>query len=479
LRDMLLMSVGEQGKGTERIVAVNNYMEMIFQRNAQIETDFYDATKEILGQTAMVATHPTWFPYPDAREVFKNGLSWWSSKRDLAQTDESTPYCVRTALAKKWQSPLWYNMFYSGSIESYSQNLWSAVLGGGRLNFHPLYPSKLNHIDASIALLKGNLLRAEARIELLNYISKSPIDCPVAVIFGHPSALNWCNENGFANVGLDITNRLWQEGFYADLIPSSEIMNGALKIGSNGKVEYGAQQYEAVIYYNPESDHASVASFFRKVAHQNKTALFRVGNQTIDFEGNAVNSNDFLPVAMNSERSVQAVLACLKIKGIQPQTSCVMRGIEDFPPSMMPKDSGHLRLIDGTVILASGEKEVLGDPIKTSFKIEDRTINVDAIGIAAVRLDKSGKPEAIACGGLKSIDIGTFNINLPERMDIAIFKENNKWRGIVYGHKGRIPQALSRITKNLDIYPGSFTLSRINNQVEAVKILSSPAIQGT
>ena len=31
---------------------------------------------------------------------------------------------------------------------------------------------------------------------------------------------------------------------------------------------------------------------------------------------------------------------------------------------MMPKPSGWCRLLDGTVILASGEKDVMGDPIQ-------------------------------------------------------------------------------------------------------------------
>ena len=113
LRDLLLMSKGEKGRTGERAAAVNHYMEMWWQRNAEIETKYYHAIKQVFGKDAMVGTHPTWWPYPNTAEVFKNGLDWWAVKRDLAQTDESTPFCVRTALAKKWHSPLWYNMYYA------------------------------------------------------------------------------------------------------------------------------------------------------------------------------------------------------------------------------------------------------------------------------------------------------------------------------------------------------------------------------
>ena len=87
-------------------------------------------------------------------------------------------------------------------------------------------------------------MQAESRVQLLNHISTKPIDCPVAVIFGHAAAMNW-SEPGFGDVGLKITDKLWESGFYADLIPSSEIVNGALKIGEDGSILYGAQRYVA------------------------------------------------------------------------------------------------------------------------------------------------------------------------------------------------------------------------------------------
>lgn len=49
---------------------------------------------------------PTWWPNPDTREFKKNGLDWWVATRDGAWCDEVTPYCVGTALAKKWGNPV-------------------------------------------------------------------------------------------------------------------------------------------------------------------------------------------------------------------------------------------------------------------------------------------------------------------------------------------------------------------------------------
>lgn len=448
LRDMLLMSYGEAGRETERVTAISHYMEMNWQRNGEIETDYYKAIKEILGPGAMSATHPTWYPFPAEQEIFKNGLSWWVAKRDLAQTDESTPFCARTALSKKMQSPIWYNMYYEDSLENYHRDIWIAALGGGRLNYHPLWPSDPKNLTTS--LLKGKLMQAEQRISLLNYISTAPVDCPVAVVFGHPSALNFSNTKDFADVGLDLTNALWKEGYYADLIPSSEIVNGSMFVNENGRIQYGSQQYSAVVLYKPEYDHKTIVDFFKKAGAAGATRLYRVGNLTIDFEGLPV--RDALPASMQAAgdagATAAAVIRSLKPMGVKPQVPGEMRSNSGFPASVVPKASGQIQLIDGTVIQASGEKDVMGDPIQSRIIVGAIAVEFDAIGVAAIRLDQYGEAEAIAAGGLKKLQAGKLLINLDKRVDLALFKENGQWHGIIHGLEGEIPAALLGITSN-------------------------------
>jgi hypothetical protein len=446
-RDLLLMSKGEKGRESQRAAAINHYMEMNWQRNGELEAAYYDSIKKIFGKEAMSATHPTWYAYPNALEAFKNGLDWWVAKRDLAQTDEAAPFCARTAMAKKWHSPLWYNMYFDPNIKSYEEDIWRHALGGGRINFHPRCPD-FPIEKMSTSLLYDKLYAADCRVRLLNYISTAMIDCPVAVIFGHPSALNWSGK-GFADVGLAVTNGLWAEGFYADLIPSSEITAGNLKIADDGSIQYGPQRYAAAVFYHPEYERPAVAKFFGKVAGD-KTALFRVGDWTEDFESKALRSTVALPPEMkplDTTAAVQQVIAHLKSLGIEPQTRCTMRGAAGFPASMMPKPSGQCRLLDGTVILASGEKDVMGDPIQKSVQVRGHEVSFDAVGVAAVRLDKDGKLEAMAAGALKSFHGGGLSIELPEPVDVALWRDaKGQWHGIVQGWTGPIPAPLSAIT---------------------------------
>lgn len=455
LRDMLLMTFGETNASSERTAAINHYMQMYWQRNTEIETDFYNSVKEILGNDAMVATHPTWFPYPDNREIFKNGLSWWGAKRDVAQTDEATPFSARTALAKKMNSPIWFNMFYDKNIQSYYKEIWRAALAGGRLNYHqsPLNTLPVKPVGAPFtSLLSDSLMMAESRVSLLNYISETAPHCPVVVVFGHPAALNWSDKKHFADVGLSIVNRLWEEGYYTDLIPSSEIENGSLKINANGKIQYGPQEYDVVIYYHPEYDKRNVTSFFQKAGTSSQTLLIQVGDWTKDFEGNSFDGNTLMAESVQKiDSSLVAgyVISALQKKNIPIQTAGEENTTFGFPASIMPKASGQLTLIDGTRIFVSGERHPLGDPIIKRIDIEGIQVDIDAIGIAAVKVSRNGELEALACGGMKSIKVGKFNIDLPERLDIALIKRSSKWKGIIHNSNGvKIPAPLLNITSD-------------------------------
>ncbi|HOX59327.1 MAG TPA: hypothetical protein P5205_19355 [Candidatus Paceibacterota bacterium] len=452
-RDLLLMFKPHAGLVPERAAAINHYMEMSWQRNAQVETAFYKSIKQVFGPHAMVATHPTWFPDPATKEeVFKNGLHWWAARRDLAQTDETTPFCARTALAKKWHSPIWVNMYYDGKLDSYREDLWRHALGGGRINFHPVWPpsadSPTNRLTTS--MLGDRLLAADCRVRLLNFISTAPIDCPVAVVFGHPAALNWAGP-GLADVGMSVADALWAAGYYADLIPSSEIAAGHLKLAEDGALQYGPQRYAAMVLYQPEFERPAVARFFRQAAAAGRTALFRVGDWTLDFEGKPFAAAAELPPQMKTLPAAEAAqesIAAVRSKGLTPQTTCTPRRLQ-FTGSMMPKPSGECHLLDGTVILASGEQDVMGDPIRKTMLLSGRHLTFDAIGIAAARHDRSGRLEALAAGGLKKFESPDLTLELPERADLALWRNSQgQWQGVLQGYTGPLPARLTQLTTN-------------------------------
>jgi len=444
LADCLLMGIGINGKENDRIMAINHYMELNRQRNVELEDDFYQTIKEVFGKDAAVVTHPTWFPYPDHHEYKKNGLFWWSARRDWAQTDEVTPFAVRTSLSKKWNSPVWYNQYYdftNEGITCYQRELWSSVLGGGRINYHP----------SSYSLFTGNLMQGESRVRLLNFISASPLDCPVAVIFGHASAMNWTGPC-FEDAGMKLVDKFWSMGIPADIIPTSEIENRSLLIDEKGWIHYGKQRYAAVILYNPEFEKESTAEFFNN-ASGGQTGLFRVGNWSKDFNGKPFDGDSALPKAMSPASNVESVVLkvseILKRRKIRPITPA-SRKLEGFGHiSNAPPTEGFCRLIDGTLILAAGTNDAAGDLIDKKMNYGKHEIAFNAIGIAAVRLDDKGRLQALAAGGLKSFETKTMTIHLDKRVDIAMWRdESEKWKGIIQDLSGEVPPQLLTITSD-------------------------------
>lgn len=443
LRDMLLMVKGERGREGDRMAAIDHFMEMNRQQCVEVENAFERNLKVVFGPRAMMATHPTWWPGSDRNEVFKNGLSWWSVRRELAQTDESTPFAVRTALCKKWHSPLWYNMWYANgrvvrdNPATYAQEVWRSALMGGRINFHPYWPEPEAAMTRSLAA--DPAMATDCRVRLLNAISTAPLDCPVAVVFGHPYACNWAG--GKPTIGRGVAVDLQASGYYADLIPSSEIADGSLTIGEDGSLRYGPQRYAAVVFRNLQFERPAVAEFIRRLAAGGKTAVFRGGAAwTMDFDGRPFDGDkalDGVPVFTAAD----AVVAGLKQAGVEPQTP--------NPDGWNARRSGRNRLLDGTVFVVAGENDVMGDPIRQSFAVGGHEVRFDAVGVAAARVDDEGNLAAMAAGGLKSFSGGGITLALPAPADVAIWRdEQRQWHGLVQGWNGPLPVELTSLTKD-------------------------------
>ncbi len=451
LADCLLMCYGIKGKENERQMAINHFRKMSWQRNGALEDDFYQTTKKVFGADALVLVHPTWYPYPGFREYKKNGLDWWIATRDWAQTDELTPYAVRTALAKKWGSPVWYNMYYADNIHDYERSVWSGALAGGRINYHPIYPNDGSLVDRHIELLKGDLMQAESRVRLLNYISQSPLDCPVAVIFGHACTMNWAGP-AYDDVGMELVDSLWRAGIPTDLIPSDEIESGNLQIDKDGWIRYGAQRYKAVVLYHPEFENMPTAEFFSR-ASKGQTRMFRMGDWTKDFNGIVFNGNTALPESMIASSDIHVTLSEIR-NALEKQKIALQTPATDLLDGFLrisssPPSTGFCRLIDGTVIQVAGTDNVKGDPIQSDMVIQKQNVSFDAVGIAAVRLDKKGRVQALAAGGLKSFRSGDLEILLDERTDLALWiNQDGEFEGVIQGWNGNIPPQLMEITNN-------------------------------
>jgi len=424
VRDCVLMTLGMGGPYEQRIAAVNRYMRLILIQNARIERAFHDDVKEVFGPQAFLVVHATW-GYVPIGDAFKNGYDWWWAPRDYGQTDEHWPLPVRTSLAKKMGGPVWYNQFYHRDVVPYRREIWRNASAGGRVNFLP-YPRELWR--------DRPLMRAESRIRLLNFISQSPIDCPVAVVFGHAAALNWVGPH-FGDLGVDFAEELWNLGVRADVIPSTEIESGALKITDDGLVSYGVQKYRALVFLNPEYEPDSTFDFLRRVA-RSKTMEFVRGQRRLTFDAKPRAAEATIPGA-----------------SVDPTPSRVAQYLTNWhsptasePSLQFPADLA--RLTDGTCILARGTKDPSGDPIEETFYCGNTKVTAKATGVLGIKLSVKGELESLAASDLGMVEAGKFRLELPEPTDLALWRDQSgEWRGVVQGET-KLPEALLQVTKN-------------------------------
>jgi hypothetical protein len=446
VRDALLMAAGEKGLERERQAAINRYRRLCFDRNAAVEDDFYRAGKEAFGQDAFIVTHATWTPYPGPQEFRKNGLSWWAATRDIGQSDESTPVPCRTSLAKRWGYPLWYNQYYAKETEPYVRELWQGALSGGRLNVHPLYPRPdLKAGEREALLLRSGLMAGLSRLRMLDVITKAPLDCPVAVIFGHACAMNWAGPS-YSRVGLEVASALCAAGYPTDLIPSSLVASHALRLDAEGYVCLGLQRYRAVVLYQPEFGGEKELAFFSRAA-AGKSALFQVGDWTRDAEARPLDAAGRLGAAIRRYADDGAcsaeVTRLLERAGMTRVTAWERKNVaHPAPPT-----EGFAALTDGTYIRAAGTRCAAGDPIRETFVWQGHTVEVDAVGVAAVRFTSDGKVAAFAAGGLSRVKTDGLEIALPERVDLALVRgPDGAFKGVLQGVIGDVPAPLLALT---------------------------------
>jgi hypothetical protein len=176
--------------------------------------------------------------------------------------------------------------------------------------------------------------------------------------------------------------------------------------------------------------------------------LYQVGDWSVDFAGQPVDAKKMPSqiIKLDAEQVAAEVVTYLQTSSVPPQSRCRLR--EYFhSKTMVPGTSGQCRLLDGTVILASGEKEVMGDTLRQTISVAGHQVTFDAIGVASVRLNKSGAVQAIACGGLHKFASDNMVIELAQRIDMAMWRDQKgQWQGVVQGCSGQVPEALSRFT---------------------------------
>ena len=457
--DLFLAFQPQKERGQERVDVVDRYRKLCFDRAVAYEDQSYRLNKEIWGDDAFVGVHCTWFPCPNILEMRKNGIMWWKAPRDVAQTDEFVPFCIRNSMAKGCDS-LWINMFYARQTAPYVEEHWTSAASGGRVHVHAIYPrdenSPTNPRDSRLLPIVGDagVNKIREKIRMLNLVSNSQIDSPVAVVFGRIGASNPLRPEYLA-VGVDLCDLLSSKGYPADLIPVDEALSnrpdGTPKWSvKDSHLAYGNQKYEAILLYG-ESDAEKDAW----------NALRKLADETPDCQ------TKFILVPAGATREEKEAFAARAIEfatsaGVVKQTPWVRDAFRfggEEEVSCRPPRTAASRFLDGSLLWIASTESDFGDPIildreKVEIKREISTpeISVVANGVFLTRFDEQGELNAVVVSEAKSLSVGRFSFSLSDDeigddpVDLALWKDSNgQWRGVFQRENNELPTTLQNI----------------------------------
>ena len=275
--DLLYFARFVQGKEGETYRVVDQYLECLRSFMRDNNDWFYEEGKRRFGKDAFIGVHCTFWgdPYDFGIDILHNGIDWWEVRRDHAQTDEFCIFPIRLALMHKWNSPFWYNMWYSGNtqqLHTYYEETWRNILYGGRTDY--LGYECVNEPGVFKLRNEGALEQIERMERAVSRIDDCVHSQPASsllIVFGIESVSNWMVSYGRAEIVrgrgalqdvLRYANGVFK-GCNCDLVPSSEIVNGSLR-SEGGKLVYGSQRYDAAVFVSPEGADARVFAFFER-----------------------------------------------------------------------------------------------------------------------------------------------------------------------------------------------------------------------
>lgn len=279
LENLLSLFYTDSVRPAARVAAVNNYIKALRLVCTENEEQMYAVVKEIMGPDAFWGVHPTWWGSVDKLnfEVFKNGFYWWDARRDYAQTDEMIAYPIRTALAHRFSSPVWYNMWYSmgtRDINTYYPESWNNLRYGGRTHYLGYEcPNEAVVLELKPEGMLESIEQMDARIRMFDGVCSQP-DCRLLLLFGFESVTNWADigmemswtpENPRLDKVLNTAQALFGK-VLCDLVPSYAAENGSLFVNARGKAQYGSQEYDGVFLLFPGGMSPAAKAFVSALA---------------------------------------------------------------------------------------------------------------------------------------------------------------------------------------------------------------------
>jgi hypothetical protein len=389
-----------------RIKAINAYFDERLKGPVTVERLFYDYAKKLFGQDAFIGCHSTFHNSLTGADVWTTGVDWWDLPREYGQTDEWQPTPDRMGIGISGTEPIVYNMFYHKSKEVMLNEALSTAAYGVREHYHAWNDMQGWGKNVGDDDFLEDVRPVEERIRLLNLFDPVAPKLSLLAIYNFPYMLNWYpdadrkNKMGVRDVNwASLAGDVWKAGYPCATIPSTWVERGMLTIRKDGKVQVKDRTFDAVIFFGPQYAKPAIFTFLKELADR-KVALMTLGEASLDFYGNDC-SDAYRPVARHA---IPFDLENIGKLGVMKN----------------PVTNG-IFLQDGSVVIS--DYSSVKNKTNTAFKVK---VGKDEFsgsyqGVFALKTDKKGKVEKLACGNFRSlVKNGKTILELKNPADILI-----------------------------------------------------------
>jgi hypothetical protein len=414
VRLLLDMQYAPENNPQRRIKAINTYFETWTKEPLTVENIFHDRAKKLYGKNCFIGFHTTFHNALTGDDVWATGLNWWDLPREYGQSDEHLPMPDRLgiSLSGYGNKPVYYNMFYDKNKEVILNEAANKLAFGVRMHYHAW-----NDLVWGKDLADDDFLQDVAPVEdrtcLLNHFDPAPPKLSVLVIYNFPYLLNWypnANEQNYMGIrGTDmqqVAASIWDAGYPCAAVPDRWIEKGLLKIRSDGKVQIKDRIFEAVVFLYPQYAKQSSFKFMKKLLDK-KVKLMIKGQATADFDG-----KDCAAVFTSlMERATPFDIKSIpSVWGIKPN----------------PVKNG-IFLQDGSVVMS--DYASIKNKTNTTFSVQigEDVFTGSYQGAFALKVDKVGNIEKMACGNFSSLQKnGKTILDLPSPADVLVETHKGK-----------------------------------------------------
>lgn len=410
--DLILLKYPVDGLEQRAYQAVNDYNHVLRSKMVENETWFYDQGKRVYGPQAFIGAHPTWWGDRTRLhlEVLKNGWDWWEVPRDYAQTDETISIPIRLALARKCGGPVWYNMWYSMGtrrLDTYFAETWRNARYGGRTHYHGYEcPNEEVVLELKGQGMLEQIEETEKAIAEVEELQAGQPDSRILVVFGMQAVSNWVmNQPGLEMWStssptqdrvLELSLGLFEAGHLHDLVPSTEIENGSVRI-ENGRLCYGdGHAYDALIFLFPENVSAKVWSFLQdyrarggRIAGCGKLTCLDGGQDVrAAFDEWAGTLDSWWAELADVSALVEALVETVRRWGLR---------VDNFKQGCM--------FTDGSAVFTASGPASVGNPLDIAERVNGHLVEFKGKDYLVIKLTAEGDLERLCSGECESLRI--------------------------------------------------------------------------